>query len=339
MDPIEVRGVAKTFRIPHAPPRRRLVDQLAGLFRPMSVELFAALTEISFQVPSGSFLGIIGANGSGKSTLLKIIAGLLTPDAGEVHVRGTLAPLLELGLGFHTGLTARENVALYGAILGFPAHTAAERVEAVLDFAELRPFADTKLKGFSTGMVSRLGIATALQADADILLLDEVLAVGDVRFQQKCLRTFEALKQQRKTIVLVSHDLGAVQRFCDHVLWLAGGRLVTAGEPRAVVQAYLDAARRDALNEAAARRPGAQATRRFGDECARFVGGMLERDDGTPATSVRAGSRVVLRLTAEFRTACAEPVFGFGVKQVGALGSHVIYTINNHQLGVSSGSF
>src|SRR5262249_35787421 len=127
MHPIEVRGVAKTFRIPHAPPRRRLVDQLAGLFRPMSVELFAALTEISFQVPSGSFFGIIGANGSGKSTLLKIIAGLLTPDTGEVHVRGTLAPLLELGLGFHTGLTARENVALYGAILGFPAHTVAER--------------------------------------------------------------------------------------------------------------------------------------------------------------------------------------------------------------------
>src|SRR5262245_11632632 len=339
MDAIELHGVAKTFRIPHER-RTSLVAHLLQLFRPAHVESLAALCDISLRVPAGSFLGIIGPNGSGKSTLLKMVAGVLVPDAGEVRVRGTLAPLLELGLGFHAGLTAAENVALYGAILGYPARETARRVDEVLEFAELERFRGAKLRSFSSGMIARLAIATALQADADILLLDEVLAVGDAGFQRKCFEAFEGLKKARRTIVLVSHDMGAVQSFCDHVVWLERGRVVASGEPRTVVQTYLESARREA-EAAAARRAtlGAEPVRRFGDQRARFVSGSLEDETGRPIVAVRAGSRVVLRLTAEFDAACTEPVFGFGLKQIGSLGRHVVYTINNDQLGIPSGRF
>lgn len=340
MDTIELHAVGKTFRIPHQR-RTGLADHTLHLFRRAPVEAFAALRDVNLRVPPGSFVGIIGTNGSGKSTLLKIVAGLLAPDAGEVRVRGTLAPLLELGLGFHAGLTASENVALYGAILGYPARETARRVDTVLEFAELERFRGAKLRSFSSGMIARLAIATALQADADIVLLDEILAVGDARFQQKCLNAFEALKKERRTIVLVSHDMGAVQGFCDQVVWLDGGRVVASGEPQTVVRAYLDAARREA-EAASARRAttlAGEPVRRFGDQRATFVSGGLEDAAGRPVVAVRSGSRVVLRLTAEFHAACIEPVFGFGLRQIGALGSHIVYTVNNEQLGMPSGRF
>lgn len=234
---IDVRGVHKTFRIPHEV-HTTLTERVLNLFRPVSYESFEALKGVDLQVEEHSFLGIIGRNGSGKSTLLKIIAGLFAPDRGTVRVRGSMCELLELGLGFSLELTVRENVALYASILGYPRRDLTRRVEEAIAFAELTRFRDAKLKSLSTGMCVRLGFATALQADCDILLLDEILAVGDAAFQKKCLDTFADLKRSGKTIVLVTHDMAQVERFCDRVALLDQGRVVASGEPREMIERY-----------------------------------------------------------------------------------------------------
>jgi lipopolysaccharide transport system ATP-binding protein len=340
MNAIEVDHVSKTYRIPHER-RTSLAEHLLSLFRPLRFETFAALSDVSFDVPEGSFVGVIGANGSGKSTLLKILAGVLLPDRGEVRVRGSLAPLLELGLGFQQELTVAENVVLYGTVLGYPHRDMRRRVEEVIAFAGLERFRDAKLKSLSSGMLVRLAFATALRADADILLLDEVLAVGDAVFQRRCLEVFGDLQQQRKTMVLVSHDLAAVQRFCDKVYWLDAGRLVMAGDASEVVHAYLAIFQAHRLSQAAS--PTAvidpDASQRWGDGRIRYLHGALESEDGAPLTRVVAGRRVVLRLTATVHEPCREPVFGFALKQLGGLGGHVVYTTNNVLLGRRSRSF
>jgi len=234
---IEVCGVHKTFRIPHER-HTTLTERVLNAFRPSTYERFEVLNGVDLAVEDGCFTGIIGRNGSGKSTLLKIMAGLLLPDAGTVYVRGSLSELLELGLGFSPELTVCENVMLYAAILGYPRREAPERVERAIAYAELDRFRDTKLKNLSTGMRMRLGFAAALQADSDVLLLDEILAVGDAEFQRKCINTFHDLKRRRKTIVLVSHDMGQIRQFCDQVVLLDAGRVLAAGDPEATIARY-----------------------------------------------------------------------------------------------------
>jgi ABC-type polysaccharide/polyol phosphate transport system ATPase subunit len=234
---IDARGVHKTFRIPHER-QTTLTERVLGLFRPAAYERFEALRGVDLSVERGAFTGVIGRNGSGKSTLLKVVAGLLLPDAGAVQVHGSLCELLELGLGFSPELTVRENVTLYAAILGYPRRAARARVEEAIHFAELERFCDSKLKNLSTGMAMRLGFAAAVQADSDILLLDEILAVGDAEFQRKCLDTFRELKRRGKTIVLVSHDMEQIRHFCDQVVVFDGGRVVARGEPDAMVARY-----------------------------------------------------------------------------------------------------
>jgi lipopolysaccharide transport system ATP-binding protein len=237
MAAIEVCGVHKTFRIPHER-HTTLTERVLSVLRPLSYERFEALRGVDLQIEAGSFVGIIGRNGSGKSTLLKVIAGLLVPDAGHVRVEGTMCELLELGLGFSPELTVHENVALYAAVLGYPRRDVAARVDSAIQFAELERFRDAKLKNLSTGMALRLGFATALQADSDIILLDEILAVGDEEFQHKCLDTFVDFKRRRKTVVLVSHDLHEVQRFCDRVVLFDAGHIVASGSPVDVIARY-----------------------------------------------------------------------------------------------------
>jgi len=237
MSAIEVCGVHKTFRIPHER-HTTLTERVLSALRPPAYEHFEALRGVHLQIEAGSFVGIIGRNGSGKSTLLKIIAGLLVPDAGYVRVEGTMCELLELGLGFSPELTVHENVALYAAVLGYPRRDVAARVDSAIQFAELERFRDAKLKNLSTGMALRLGFATALQADSDIILLDEILAVGDEEFQRKCLDTFVDFKRRRKTVVLVSHDLNEVRRFCDHVVLFDAGRIVASGSPDETLARY-----------------------------------------------------------------------------------------------------
>ncbi|HWP67337.1 MAG TPA: ABC transporter ATP-binding protein [Candidatus Limnocylindria bacterium] len=308
MNAIEVAGVSKTYRIPHER-RTTLLEGVLAAFRPVPVELLAALQDVTLAVPRGSTFGIIGANGSGKSTLLKVMAGLLVPDTGRVQVTGTLAPLLELGLGFQHELTVRENVELYGAVLGYPPAELAARTEAAIAFAELERFRDAKLKNLSSGMAARLAFATALRADADTLLLDEVLAVGDAHFQRKCFAVFEELRRAGRTLVLVSHDLSTIQRFCERVCWLDRGRVAHLGPAPEVVSLYL--AFMQGRSEVTV--PQAGETPRLGDGRIRYTGGALEQEDGTPAKRVRAGTRLVLRLAIEAHDAVDDPNFGFVV--------------------------
>jgi ABC-type polysaccharide/polyol phosphate transport system ATPase subunit len=197
-----------------------------------------ALEDISFEVPEGQFLGIIGHNGSGKSTLLKVLSRIYTPDGGTVRINGNVSPFLELGVGFNPELTARENVYLNGAVLGLTHAEIDKRIDSIIEFAELENFADQKLKNYSSGMHVRLAFSVAIQADAQILLMDEVLAVGDARFQEKCFDVFARYKKEGRTVVLVTHDTGSVNLYCDRAIMLDHGRLHADGPPTEVTGIY-----------------------------------------------------------------------------------------------------
>lgn len=205
--------------------------------RLMQFEL-EALKGVSFAVPAGETLGIIGRNGSGKSTILKIIARIFPPSAGRVEVNGHVSPLIELGAGFHPELTGRENVVLAGVLLGFTRRQMEGKLDAILAFAGMEEFADTPLRQYSTGMLARLGFAVATEIDPDILLVDEVLAVGDEGFQRKCLERMNSFRRQGKTMVFVSHEMGQVRAVCDRVLLLHDGEVLAEGKPDEVIARY-----------------------------------------------------------------------------------------------------
>lgn len=235
---IQVSNVKKTFRLPH--------EQYTGA-KQLFVNLFnqkrgyeeqCVLDNISFEIKKGEFFGIIGRNGSGKSTLLKILAGIYSSDNGRVSVNGTLTPFIELGVGFNPELTGRENVFMNGALLGFGRKLMESMYDDIVAFAELEKFMDQKLKNYSSGMQVRLAFSIAIQAKSDILLLDEVLAVGDALFQQKCYDYFEEIKRSGRTVVFISHDMGAIQTFCDRAILIEKGEKLVEGKPLEVIQRY-----------------------------------------------------------------------------------------------------
>ncbi len=236
---IIIHHLTKKFKIPH---QRSLTafNRLSASIRrkPSLYEEFNALQNISFQLEHGDALGIIGPNGSGKSTLLKLIAGVLTPDKGCVYVQGKIAPFLELGVGFEPELSARENIYLSGAMLGIPRSEINRKYWDILDFAELRRFEFLKLRNFSSGMYARLAFSIAIQADADILLLDEVLAVGDEQFQQKCMEKIGEIRHGGKTIVYVSHNLDSIKAICNQCVLLRNGQVVAIGSPELAIDHY-----------------------------------------------------------------------------------------------------
>ena len=234
---IEVSAVSKQFLIPHEQ-RLRLKEYFAHPLQRTTYERNQALKDVTFDVSRGEFFGVVGANGSGKSTLLKILAHIYRADTGMVHVNGNLSAFIELGVGFNLELSARENIEINGMLLGLTRGELEARFDNILEFANLERFVDQQLKNYSTGMLLRLGYSIAIQVPFDILLLDEVLAVGDASFQAKCFQTFETMREQGKTIVFVSHDLDSVLRFCDRALLLAGGEVQHIGEPQDVVDAY-----------------------------------------------------------------------------------------------------
>jgi ABC-type polysaccharide/polyol phosphate transport system ATPase subunit len=202
-------------------------------------DTFAAVRDVSFTVPAGRTLGVIGRNGSGKSTLLKLVAGITKPSSGTLNVRGRISALIELGAGFHPEISGRENVFINGIMLGLSKKEVARRFDEIVDFAELREFIDAPVKTYSSGMYMRLGFAVAIHVDPDVLLVDEVLAVGDEGFTHKCLDKFAEFKRRGKTILLVTHALGLVERFCDEALWMDGGSMKGLGDPKRVVGAYI----------------------------------------------------------------------------------------------------
>src|SRR3954462_9666418 len=235
---IEVRQLDKTFRIP---------EHRADTIRERATHPFAhrryrtlrALRDVSFDVHDGEFFGIVGRNGSGKSTLLKILASIYRADAGRVRTAGRVAPFIELGVGFNPELTARENVVLNGVMMGLTPDDMRTRFDRIIEFAELEEFADMKLKNYSSGMLVRLAFSVMMEADADILLIDEVLAVGDASFQQKCADAFHQMKEQGKTIVLVTHDMATVEKYCHRAALISDGKIQRIGAPGDVARDYL----------------------------------------------------------------------------------------------------
>lgn len=201
-------------------------------------ERFLALNDISFEIPRGEAVGLIGPNGSGKSTTLALMAGVLRPQVGTIRTQGRVAPLLELGAGFHPELTGRENIVLNGVLLGLTRREVLAEMDEIIAFSELEPFLDQPLRTYSSGMVARLGFSVAAHLDPEILLIDEVLAVGDLRFQTKCRQKIDEFKRREVTIVLVSHSTGEIRRLCDRVLWLEQGRLIADGNADAILSRY-----------------------------------------------------------------------------------------------------
>jgi lipopolysaccharide transport system ATP-binding protein len=234
---IEIEHLHKVFRIPHER-RNTLFETLTGLLRPSAYETFHALKDISFSVEDGEMLGIIGHNGSGKSTLLKILSRILVPTSGSVRVKKRITPFLELGVGFNQDFTAAENIRIYGIIMGLSPREIDEKSEQILEFADLVKFRDTKIRNFSSGMQVRLAFSTAIQTNPEILLLDEVLAVGDQEFQKKCLDVLEQFKKDGVTIILVSHDLEAVRKHCGRTMLLHRGEKVMIGDSEDVIGYY-----------------------------------------------------------------------------------------------------
>lgn len=234
---ISVENVSKHFRLPH-----EKVSSIRGAFvsmlRRKSYEDFYALQDISFQVKKGEFFSIIGKNGSGKSTLLSSIAGILTPDTGVITVNGEISPFLALGIGFNGSLSGRDNILLNGTILGMTKKELAEKFDSIVDFAEVRRFIDQKVGNYSSGMSSRLAFSVAIHAERDIYLMDEVLAVGDEAFREKCLDVFADLMKRGKTIIFVSHSMELIREYSDNALVLIDGVSHGVFEPGAAIEKY-----------------------------------------------------------------------------------------------------
>lgn len=236
---VRVSHVSKEFRLPH-----EKIDSIKSLFvnpfrKRGTVEVQHALNDISFEVKKGEFFGIVGRNGSGKSTLLKIIAGIYKPNDGSVQINGRLVPFIELGVGFNPELTGRENVFLNGALMGFSPKEITAKYDAIVAFAELKRFMDQKLKNYSSGMQVRLAFSVAtVLAESDILLIDEVLAVGDADFQRKCFEYFRKLKKNKKTVIFVSHDMGAVREYCDRAILINDSKIIHSGTSNEIAKEY-----------------------------------------------------------------------------------------------------
>jgi ABC-2 type transport system ATP-binding protein len=286
---IEARDLEKTFRIP----THRVDSIKERIVRPFSsgeVRELRALAGVSFDIHQGEFFGIVGRNGSGKSTLLKLLASIYRADAGTIRMAGRLAPFIELGVGFNPELTARENVVLNGVMMGLTPQETRGRLDAVIEFAELGDFADLKLKNYSSGMLVRLAFSAMLQADADVLLIDEVLAVGDAAFQQKCADAFRLMKGEGKTIVLVTHEMTTVEEYCHRAMLIDDGVIQHLGDPAEVGRHYLQ------LNF---ERGAGNAGELGQSDEVRLVGAWIEGADGEHAASVEHGTPIQLRLELE----------------------------------------
>jgi ABC-2 type transport system ATP-binding protein len=303
---IEARSLEKSFRVPEHR-MDTLKERATHPFTRMEYRELHALRGISFDVHKGEFFGIVGRNGSGKSTLLKILASIYGADAGTVRMAGRLAPFIELGVGFNPELTARENGLINGVLLGLTMKEARRRFDAVLEFAELEDFVELKLKNYSSGMMVRLAFALMVQADADIMLIDEVLAVGDAAFAQKCLDVFRERREAGKTIVLVTHDMSTVQDLCDRAMLIHDGELKFIGDPEETAAMYYK------LNFAVDREAeGAELERQLTaavDDAARVVQARLTDDGGQTIRNVEQGDPLRLEVLLEARRELLKPKF------------------------------
>jgi ABC-type polysaccharide/polyol phosphate transport system ATPase subunit len=341
MNAIEVTNVTKIYR---KYSRRKQFATLKSALLTGSLihdlqpnETFPALNGVSFSVPAGRTYGVIGRNGSGKSTALKLVAGITKPTTGTVTVQGRISALIELGAGFHPEISGRENVYINGIMLGLTKREIAHRFDEIVEFAELQAFIDAPVKTYSSGMYMRLGFAVAIHVDPDVLLVDEVLAVGDEGFTHKCLDKFGEFKRRGKTILLVTHSLSLVERFCDEALWLDGGKVRGSGDPKRVVDAYLtdvskseekelahtEAKVQDPESKAESQQPVVQSpavedmTRqdegRWGSREVEITGVTLKGPQGEPGHIFQSGERVSIHLKVRAHQPTSDFVFGIGI--------------------------
>ena len=315
---VHADGVSKAFRIPREQVHT-LKERALHPLRRSGFNEFQALRDVSFSVPRGEFFGIVGRNGSGKSTLLKCLAGIYTVGSGDIFVNGRTSTFIELGVGFNPDLAARDNVDINAAMLGLSRREARRRFDTIIDFAELREFTDLKLKNYSSGMLVRLAFAVMIQVDAEIMLIDEVLAVGDAAFQQKCFDEFETIRASGKTVLLVTHDMTAVQRFCDRAMLLEHGRLISIGDPETVGNRYLEMnfspSARASVADAAGDAPS-PVEHGTGEEDVVFGDGDAVIEDAwfqTPTEDrtemLRNGERATLCVRVRFNETVTDPVF------------------------------
>ena len=310
--PIVVDGVSKTFRVPEER-THTLKERALHPLRRSGHEAFTALRDISFVIERGEFFGIVGRNGSGKSTLLKCLAGIYAVDTGRIWCRGRMSPFIELGVGFNPDLAALDNVVMNGIMLGLTPRQARARYEQVIEFAELEEFQDLKLKNYSSGMHVRLAFSVAIQVDADILLIDEVLAVGDAAFQQKCFDVFNRLRDEGRTIVFVTHDMGSVNRFCHRALLLERGEVVALGEPQEVADHYL-ALNFDREGTTAAGSDAQLAPEWAGSHEARILQAWTEDTSGKRQNACLQGERLRFKASVTFESPLDDPAFSVEVE-------------------------
>jgi ABC-type polysaccharide/polyol phosphate transport system ATPase subunit len=309
---IEVSGVHKSFRMP-THKVETLKERALHPFKATEFTDLRALDDVSLEVAAGEFFGIAGRNGSGKTTLLKLLASVYGADRGTIRIGGRVAPFIELGVGFNPNLAAKDNVLLNGVMMGLTPKEARDRYERVIDFAELKDFSELKLKNYSSGMRVRLGFAMLMAADADILLIDEVLAVGDAAFQQKCADAFHDLREQGKTIVLVTHAMDKLHEYCDRALLLHEGRVDCVGDPGDVGSRYLDLnfKRSGPVSGADDQRiqpPGVP------QGPARIAGFWFENESGQPADTFRYGEPVGFGAVVEATVRVDSVCFGLVIR-------------------------
>ena len=320
---VKVEKLTKVFKIPHER-RNTLYERLVGLFRPLRYDVHYALKNVSFEVEKGETFGIIGENGSGKSTLLKVVARILRPTSGRVETVGKITPFLELGVGFQPDMSVVENIVTYGVIMGLRKKEIEDRIDDILKFAGLEEFKHMKLKNLSSGMQVRLAFSTAIQTEPDILLVDEVLAVGDLEFQQKCFDVFRKFKREGVTILLVSHDLGAVRNFCDRCLYLSKGEAVACGEVNDVIDNYIYKMKNDEDS----------GVRRWGNRLVEITDVKFIDKFGNESVNFNSGDPMIVRIFYDAKEEVEDVILGIAIYRDDGL--HV-YGTNTMLKGVEVG--
>ena len=304
MNAIEARNLGKSYRV-RGVGAPTLFGTLASSFRRQKTETFWALKDVSFEIPRGKTVGVIGPNGSGKSSLLGLVAGTITPSTGRVTAEGRISSLLELGAGFHPDLSGRENVFLNAAILGIPREDIRKRFDPIVEFAGLKDFIDMPVKHYSSGMYVRLGFSVAVEMNPDILLIDEVLAVGDIAFQLRCLDRIRDFQKKGKTLLFVSHALQTVEEFCDEAFLIHHGQLVARGHPGDVILSYI----KRYMGEG-----GYLYTQEYGTREAEFTDVRLLDETGREPATFVTGKPMVVEIAYRAKKRVENPVFGFSVK-------------------------
>jgi ABC-type polysaccharide/polyol phosphate transport system ATPase subunit len=303
---VSLEGVSKAFKLPHQQ-YHTLKERALHPFQARTFDVLQAVDDVTVEIAQGEFFGIVGRNGSGKSTLLKCLAGIYDTDAGELQVNGRLSPFIELGVGFNPDLTARDNVAINAVMLGLTRKQARERFDDIIAFAELEEFLDLRLKNYSSGMVVRLAFSIAIQVDAEILLIDEVLAVGDATFQQKCFDEFHRLKGEGRTVLFVSHSMGDVQRFCDRAMLLERGRVVEIGDAATIARRYNE------INFGRTPVDGRRASAReapAGGRAAEVLDAWFEDPQGQRVATLAQDAPCCACMEVHFNEAAHDPIFG-----------------------------